>query len=129
MTKKIKNKPPARVRYEKTHPVRSFRTTKEIDSRLEAAKKKDGKSIADIVKIGLGMLEVKIKKKEEIRQEGSAEGFEEGYEAARVQYEVTYHCAHCRKPISITTEVEKEAAGKYMMEHRWCHKKCPERRG
>ena len=53
MPKRLKRKvPPSRIKYENNHPTVSCRVSKEIYDRLTESKKLDGKSFADILKIG-----------------------------------------------------------------------------
>ena len=42
--------------------------------KLRAVIDVEGKSFADVLKTGLGILEVRVKKEEEIRKKGHAEG-------------------------------------------------------
>jgi negative regulator of replication initiation len=129
VTKKVKNRPPARSRYEKTHPVISFRVDKELYDRLTVVKKKEGKSAADIMRIGLGIVEVKIRSEQEIWQQAFDEGEESGIERAVAVHAVPYNCDICGEEIIVTTDEEKRAIKRYMHEHGWGHKKCHERRG
>ena len=128
MARRKKNKSPARDRYEKSHPVISFRVDKELYDRLKAVKKVEGRSMADILKAGLGLIEVKMRKEEEIRQKAYDEGYEKGIEAAAELYEVPYPCSVCGKEIVVTTDEEKKAIAEYMREHGWGHGDCIERR-
>lgn len=128
MARRKKNKPPARDRYEKSHPVISFRVDKELYDRLKAVKKVEGRSMADILKAGLGLIEVKIRTEKEIWQQGYDEGQLNGYELAESEYKVTYPCSICGKSIEVTTDEEKKAIATYMREHGWGHADCINRR-
>jgi predicted CopG family antitoxin len=124
-----KKKAPSRVRYEQAHPTVSCRVAKELYDRLKAVKKTEGRSFADILKIGLGVLEVQVKKEEEVKKKAHTEGYRTGYAEAERLYKVTYLCAICRKPLVVTTTDEKEAIKTYMREHGWRHRACQERGG
>jgi hypothetical protein len=91
-------------------------------------KKAEGKSMADILKAGLGLYEVKLSAKKEVRQKAYEEGQLNGYELAKSEYKVTYPCSICGKLIEVTTEREKKAIRGYMREHKWGHANCVNRR-
>ena len=128
MTKKEKNKSAARLRYEKSHPVISFRVNKELYDRLKTAKDVEGMSEADIVRIGLGILEPIRKSEKEIWQKGFNAGEESGFERAGELYEVKYNCYFCGEEMVVDTDEEKMAIKRYAREHRWSHAECQGRR-
>ena len=55
-----KKKSPSRIKYEQRHPTVSFRVTKELYDRLQAVKEAEGLSNTDILKVGVGLLEVRV---------------------------------------------------------------------
>lgn len=118
---------PSRSEYERNHPTVSFRITPEMSARLNEIKKAEGKSYAEIMKIGLGLLEVKTAKEMQIRIQGYGEGYKEGYGAAKSRYRVCYPCRLCGKTISVTGIKEKEAIEKLMPAAGWGHEKCIKR--
>ena len=128
MAKAVKRKAPSRVRYEQSHPTVSCRIPRDIYDRLRVTKNTAGKSFADILKTGLGILEVQAKKEGEVREKGHAEGYKKGYAEAARLYMVTYPCCICGKMLMVTSGDEKEAIKKYMQEHSWGHKECHKRR-
>jgi len=128
MAKAIRKKAPSRLRYEQAHPTVSCRVPREVYDRLQAVKEADGKSFADVLKIGLGILEVEAKEKAEVRKQGHAEGYRKGYAEAEHLYKVIYPCNACRKMLTVTSREEKEAIKKYMQEHGWGHSACHEKR-
>ena len=81
--KKKRKVPPARLRYEKNHPTVTCRVSLDIYKRIDESRKIDGKSFADIFKLGLGLAEKRDKKvkaaKEQSWEEGYDEGYDEGY--------------------------------------------------
>jgi len=124
MLKSKKKRTPSRIRYEQKHPTVSLRVTKELKDGLQAVKEAEGKSITDVLKVGLGLLEVKVAKGKEARRQGYEEGFEKGYEEAKNLYMVTYPCKICRKTIEVMRVKEKEAIKRYMRQHGWAHAAC-----
>lgn len=121
-----KKKAPSRVRYEQRHPTVSSRIPREIYDRLQKAKHTEGKSFADVLKIGLGILEVQAKEQGEVRKQSHVEGYRKGYAEAERLYKVTFPCSVCRKAIELTSIEAKQAASKYMQEHGWGHQACHE---
>ena len=132
MAKAVKKKAPSRARYEQRHPTVSCRVPRDVYDRLKAVKKAEGRSVADILKIGLGILEPQIKDKAEIIKKaynsGRDDAYEEGYCDGALYYRVTYPCSVCGKWLEVTTEAEKEAIKQFMQQEGWGHKKCHEQR-
>jgi len=128
MAKTVKRKAPSRARYERAHPTVSCRVPKEVYDRLQAIKKAEGMSFADVLKIGLGILEVRAREEGEVRKRAHAEGYKKGHADAERTYKVTYPCNVCGKMLTVTSRTEKEAVRQYMQEHRWGHEECHEKR-
>ncbi len=124
MARSVKRKPPSRVKYEHSHPTVSCRVSREVYDRLQKAKKREGGSFADILKIGLGIVEAQAKKERQVRKKARDEGYREGYAEAKQVYRVTYSCVVCGRSLTVSTREEKEAIKKYMQEHRWRHQEC-----
>lgn len=127
MVKAAKKKAPSRVRYEQSHPTVSCRVAKELYDRLQIVKQTEDKSFTDILKIGLGILEVQVKEEGGVRKKGYAEGYRKGYAEAERLFKVTYLCSVCRKMLTVTSRDEKEAIKTYMQEHNWGHRACHEK--
>lgn len=121
-----KRKAPSRVRYEQRHPTVSCRIPREVYDRLQKVQT-EGKSFADVLKIGLGIFEVQAKEQGEARKQGHAEGYRNGYAEAERLYKVTFPCSVCREIIELTSGEAKQAASEYMQQHSWGHKECYER--
>ncbi len=128
MAKTTKKKAPSRVRYEQAHPTVSCRVSLEVYQRLCSAMDEEGKSFADILKIGLGILEPQVKNEREIRKKAHTEGYKKGYSEAKHMYKVTYPYSVCRGTLTVSSEDEKKAIKTYMQEHGWGHKDCHERK-
>jgi hypothetical protein len=127
MAKIAKRKAPSRIRYEQSHPTVSGRVTLEIYQKLQAVKNAEHKSFTDILKIGLGLLEVKVSQEKEARQQGYGKGYYNGYIKAADLYMVSFPCKVCGKMIIATDNPEKEAIKTYMLEHGWAHAECCDR--
>jgi hypothetical protein len=110
----------SRARYEQNHPVISFRASKEVRDRIKAVQEAEGKSIGDIVKVGLGILEAKVRAEKDIR----ASAFAKGFKRASDFYMVSYPCAKCGETMRVTTDEEKEDIKAYMAEQGWGHSEC-----
>jgi len=127
MTKAAKRKAPSRIKYEQSHPTVSCRVSREIYDVLQKTKEAEGKSFADVLKVGLRMIEATGNREREIARLGFVEGHKQGYAEAQRLYKVTYPCSICSKTIEVTSEKAKQAASQYMVEHNWGHSACRER--
>lgn len=123
-SKKKKRKTPSRIKYERDHPTVSLRVTKELKDRLQAVKEAEGSSITDVLKVGVSLSEVKVRKEKEVRAQAYDEGYAEGYRDAEGLYKVTYPCKICGKTIEVMNVKEKEAIKGYMRQRGWAHAAC-----
>ncbi len=121
---KTVRKPPSRIRYEQSHPTVSGRVSREFYDRLLMARK-DGRSFADVLKLGLGKVERATGRREEARKEGYDDGYKKGYAEAERVFKVTYHCSNCMRLMVIRSPSEREAVDQYMRENGWQHDECP----
>jgi len=119
---KASRKPPARIRYEQSHPTVSFRLSKDIcDLLKQRLEDLGGVSFADFVKESLGLLELKISDIEATKDEARGEG----YEQAEKDWQIWYYCAVCGKRIDISpNSPSHKAIIGYMKEHGWGHASC-----
>ena len=115
---KATHKPPARIRYEQSHPTVSFRVSKDVNDLLKQRLKDLGISAADFIKESLGLLHTDI---EEVKQAA----WDEGYSQATEDYEIWYFCNICGERVSMSpnSDSHKAMIG-YMKEHGWGHKSC-----
>lgn len=121
-TRKSPHKPPAQIRYEKSHPTVSFRVSRDIYDLLKQRLKDLGNvSFADFVKESLGLQQLKMPDIEEIKD--SAWG--EGYDKAEEDYQIWYYCDVCGERIDMEPDddAHKAMIG-YMKEHGWRHASC-----
>lgn len=129
MAKRRNKRTPSRIRYEHEHPTVCFRVSRETYERSQVVKEAEGKSFADIWKVGLGILEVHVKQETEVRKQGYDAGYRKGLADADSLYRVTYPCSVCGKTLTVTSKEEKAAIKRYMKENRWGHKACHEKNG
>jgi hypothetical protein len=106
---KATHKPPARIRYEQSHPTVSCRLDKDthdlLKQRLEA----------------LGRLQLKKSDLEELHGRAWIEGFTDATE----KWGIWYYCAVCGKRIDMSPNGDDHKAMiGYMKEHRWAHAGC-----
>ena len=119
---KVTHKPPARVRYEQSHPTVSCRldgnTHELLKQRLEDL---GGISFADFGKDSQGVLQLKLPDVEEIKEKA----YDEGYDQAVEDWQIWYYCAVCRKRMDMSpNSYSHKAMIGYMKEHGWRHKRC-----
>lgn len=119
---KAAHKPPARLRYEQSHPVVSCRldgdTYDLLKQRLDDL---GGVSFADFVKDSLGLLQLRVPETKEIKEKARRAGYDEG----KRDHQIWYYCAMCRQRIDVVpnSESHKAMIG-YMREHGWGHREC-----
>jgi len=119
---KATRKPPARIRYEQSHPTVSCRLDKDthglLKQRLEDL---GGVSFADFVKHSLGLLQLKMPDIEEIKEIAYNEGCNDAMDACQIWY----YCAVCRERIDMEPNGDShKALIDYMKEHGWGHPSC-----
>jgi hypothetical protein len=101
------HKPPARVRYEQSHPTISFRLSRDVyDLLKQRLEDLGGVSFADFVKDSLGLLQLKMPDVEEIRERA----WDEGYAQAEKDYQIWYFCALCRERIDMEPNSDSHKA-------------------
>ena len=115
-----KRKAPSRLRYEEGHPTVSCRVSQDTCVRLRKAKETEEKSFADILKIGLGILETKQKKESELIRIG----YKKGYADAESVFKITYPCNICGKTITVTGHDDNKVIRQYLWERGWGHPEC-----
>ena len=119
---KATHKPPARVRYEESHPTVSCRLSKDEYALLKQRLEDLGEvSFADFVRESLGLLQLKVPDIKEIKEAA----WDEGYHQATQDNQIWYYCSACgeRMEMSPNGNDHKAMIG-YMKEHGWAHKGC-----
>ena len=117
------HKPPARVRYEESHPIVSCRLSKdEYDLLRQRLEDLGGISFADFVKDSLSLLQLKIPETREIKEKARREGYDQG----KKDHQIWYYCCTCGQRINMAPDSESHRAMVgYMREHCWAHTNCP----
>ena len=118
---------PARIRYDEEHPTASFRIDRELYEQLMTVKEKESKSIADVLRIGVGILTVKVRAESVIKKMSYAEGYRAGYREAEGLFKITCRCYICKGTIEVTDEPTKKDIKHYLEEEGWSHKDCVDR--
>jgi predicted RNA-binding Zn-ribbon protein involved in translation (DUF1610 family) len=124
MKKHIKRKSPSRDKYEKEHPVVSFRVSKKLYDRIQVIKKTEKRSLTQILEAGAGLFEVKIRSEQGIRQQAFQEGHIKGYELAESIYKVTFPCSVCGETMVVASKEAKKAVREFLISNRWGHGDC-----
>ncbi len=119
---KATRKPPARIRYEQSHPTLSCRLDRDtytlLKQRLEDL---GGVSFAEFVKDSLGLQQLKMPNIEEIKERA----WDEGYNQAVEDCQIWYFCSVCGKRMKMSpNDDDHKAMIGYMKEHGWRHKSC-----
>jgi predicted DNA binding CopG/RHH family protein len=111
---KGKNRPPSRIRYEKTHPVIAIRVDEETAERLKDLARESGKSLATLIKENL-----------DLQEDEYTEAWSKGYDEGRKKHQIWYYCAVCGKRMNMTPSGnDHKALISYMKEHGWGHQAC-----
>ena len=119
---KATRKPPARIRYEQSHPTASCRLSRDIHDLLkQRLEDLGGVSFADFVKDGLGLLQPRMPDIKKIKDRAR----DEGYNQAKEEYQLWYFCSVCRERIDMKPDSDDHKAMiGYIKEHRWGHASC-----
>jgi len=120
------HKPPARLRYEQSHPTVSCRLSRdEYDLLKQRLEDLGGISFADFVKDSLGLLLLKIPDTKELKKKALNEGYTQGYNKARADYEIWYFCNVCGGRMTVTPNggEHKEITG-CLKGKGWGHASC-----
>lgn len=123
MPKSKKRTPPSRIKYEAHHPVISARVPKDIRDRLIALRE-NGESVADVLKMGLGLIEAKIGAEEKLKKRAHDEGFRAGYEEAKDRFAVEFVCSVCGESLAITDRDLKLITAGLLQKNNWGHLEC-----
>lgn len=110
---KKKHQPPAKIKYDKTHPTVSVRVHQELKKQLDEVREKSGKSVGDILREALKIQTPSVKV-----------AYNRGFNVAKKEYGVWYKCSVCGGNLLINTDKEKKAAAGCMREQGWAHGDC-----
>lgn len=122
---KTAHKPPARVRYEQSHPVVSCRLPKdEYDLLKQRLDDLGGVSFADFLKDALGVIKLDMRDVKQIKEIAHRAGYDQG----KQEHQVWYRCAVCGKRIDVQPNSEShKAIIASMRREGWGHRSCHER--
>ena len=110
---KKKHQPPAKIKYDKSHPIISIRVSQDLKKQLDEIKEMSGKSIGDILREAM-----------DVQSKSTKNAWKQGYALAKVKYGVQFKCSVCGGNILIESNDAKKAAGKLMREAGWRHGEC-----
>lgn len=110
---KKKQPPPAKIKYDKSHPIISIRVSQELKKQLDEIKEMSGKSIGDILREAVGVQSKSVKN-----------AWNRGHSLAKSKYGVWYKCSVCGGDIIIQSADAKKDAAKLMREVGWRHGSC-----
>jgi len=110
---KKKQPPPAKIKYDKSHPIISIRVSQDLKKQLDEIKEMGGKSIGDILREAVG-----------VQSKSTKTAWNRGFNPAKTRYGVWYKCSVCGGSILIESNNEKKAAAKLMRESGWRHGSC-----
>ena len=110
---KKKQPPPAKVKYDKSHPIISIRVSQDLKKQLDEIREMSGKSVGDILREAVGVQSKSIKN-----------AWNRSHSLAKSKYGVNYKCSVCGGNILLESKDAKQAAAKYMREHGWKHSNC-----
>ena len=115
-------KPPARIRYEQSHPTVSCRLSEdEYDLLKQRLEDLGGVSFADFVKDSLGILQLRMPETREIKGKAQSAGYEQG----KKDHQIWYFCAVCGKRMNMSPNSnDHKAMIACMKEHGWVHGEC-----
>jgi hypothetical protein len=121
---KAAHKPPARVRYEQSHPTVSCRLSKnEYDLLKQCLDDLGGVSFADFVKDSLKILQLRIPETREIKEKARRVGYNQG----KKEHQIWYYCNVCKQRIDVAPDSESHKAMiSFMRENGWGHTRCHE---
>ena len=128
---KRKHKSPSRIRYEKTHPVVSFRVKDEWKNEFKTFLQEQNLSIGDFFRISYGKQKANY---QEAHDQGFDEGFKigynegktEGYKLGMNDWAIWCYCWKCLKPIFIKPNSDAHKKMIDAMSGHLGHMQCPE---
>lgn len=110
---KKKHQPPAKIKYDKTHPVISIRVDQDLKNKLKEIRDMSSKSVGDILREAL-----------KVQAPSTKKAYNVGFTSAKYTYGVPYKCSVCGGTMWIDTPKEKKVAAQCMREHGWRHDEC-----
>ncbi len=112
--------PPSRKRYEASHPVLSFRVTREVLAQIDSLRAR-GVSRMGLLLRGLGH----VVTEQTAELERYAEGYNKGYEEARQRFAITFRCGACGGQAEVSGDRAKQDIVTIIERRGWRHGRCP----
>ena len=110
---KKKQPPPAKIKYDKSHPTISIRVSQDLKTQLDGIKEMSDKSVGDILREAVGVQGISNKN-----------AWKRGISHGKGLYGVSCKCSICGGNFLLESKDAKQAAAKYMREHEWHHTTC-----
>jgi len=97
--------PPAKIRYDQSHPTVSFRVTRELKDRLESCTTAKGMSFADFIKEALG-----VRERERSYEDSFRDGYRKGHHQGKRDEAAKCHirCTRCGRRFAVTRAMVKK---------------------
>jgi hypothetical protein len=109
-----KHQPPAKEKYDASHPIVAFRCSLELRQKLAYIKKASDKTVGDVLKEAVGLQTPSVKA-----------AYDKGKIMAELRCAVQYRCDKCGNYITISSDAEKKDAAAHMEANGWHHEECP----
>ena len=124
--KKVRRKPPSRIRYEQEHPTVSARVDRTLYERLTRIREKEGKSFADVIREAVRVQERSTERAyqrgfSDGRAQGRRDGYQQGFAEAKKTYVVRYRCSICDGWLELSGEEGKAVARECLEDGGWGH--------
>jgi len=113
MGKKKKKTPAYRQKFEKENPVVSARLTRQEAGELDRLKKATGKTNAEIMRLGMRLLQ------------DPHDDWMVGYDEAEDEFKVSFRCARCGRSTAVLTAEQKRMVAEFAQLLGWTHEVCP----
>jgi hypothetical protein len=114
---KRRHVPPSRLRYEERNPAITFRVPIEQQKKLADIRRRTGHTISQILREGLGLVEVK-----------AGDAYNRGFKDGLGRFEAP--CSICGKPLEFDIKKESDAKAVLLKAFAdWCHGECKEEPG
>ena len=126
---KKRHKPPSRIRYEKTHPVVSFRVKDEWYDAFKAFLQEQNLSIGDFFRISYEKQKANYQKAHNQGfNKGYRIGYNAGYEKGKEEWGIQFPCSICGELVYIPPNSDcHQAVIEFLKSRHWAHGKCIEK--
>jgi len=108
-----KHQPPAKIRYDSTHPIISARVDKELKQQLDEIKRMSGKSLGDILREAL-----------KVQTPSAKRALTRGKNEGKSKYGISYKCSECKGTMWIDTPEYRGYVTELIEKYGWGHLEC-----